>query len=200
MAWDKGFNFRSGSTYVTDGANCTYATTDAYPTTRNGVTFGWDIGVSALDRNSGIDSRLAGINYKFTPAATFRVDLPATGDYNVYAACGDAGSANRCAWDFKDTSTTFAQTTGVTSGSLRWKDITNTELTDSTWPSSNTPVLRTFASTILNVVQTYTADNNVIAHLFVSQAGGGGPRIWQLGMLGDTVSPVAGNIWELATT
>src|SRR3990167_6684343 len=94
MAWDKGFDFRNTSAYVTDPADHTYVLhTETYPTTRNGVTFGWSAGtIDSRDRDSGIDARLAGINFG-AATGTFRVDLPATGDYDVRIASGDASFA-----------------------------------------------------------------------------------------------------------
>jgi hypothetical protein len=66
-AFDKGLNFRAASDFVTDGAGETYVLAgDHYPVTRGGVTFGWVLDsqtVQAVNRNSGYDRRLAGINY-----------------------------------------------------------------------------------------------------------------------------------------
>ena len=40
--WQQGFDFRATSTYVTDPPTSTYVlASTAYPTTVNGVTFGW---------------------------------------------------------------------------------------------------------------------------------------------------------------
>src|SRR5271167_3917766 len=78
--WQQGFDFRSTKTFVTDPAGSTYVlSTTAYPTTVNGVTFGWvkTSLVGARNRNASLDPRLAGINYATNGApATFYVDLP----------------------------------------------------------------------------------------------------------------------------
>jgi hypothetical protein len=100
LSWDKGFNFRQTSGFVTDGANETYVLSgDSYPATRNGVTFGWEDAPSGdRDRNSGIDRRLAGMNFVSSAAGAsayrFRVDLPAAGDYAVRLAIGDEANGS----------------------------------------------------------------------------------------------------------
>jgi hypothetical protein len=90
-------NFRSTSGYVTDGAGQTYVlATDTYPTTRGGVTFGWETPgpTGHANRSTSLDVRLAGIGYRVNSsggaAGIFRVALPATGTYNLRLAMGDA--------------------------------------------------------------------------------------------------------------
>ena len=68
--------------------------TTKYPTTVNGVTFGWvkTSLVQARDRNNKLDPRLAGVNFANNGSpATFNVDLPSPGTYNLSLALGDAG-------------------------------------------------------------------------------------------------------------
>ena len=58
------------------------------------MNFGWTnvTLVQARDRNNQIDPRLAGMNFANNGSpATFYVDLPASGTYNVSLALGDAG-------------------------------------------------------------------------------------------------------------
>ena len=65
-AWAIGFDFRASSNYVTDPAGDTYVLpSTAYPTTFNGVNFGWtNVSlVQARNRSTGVDPRLAGMNF-----------------------------------------------------------------------------------------------------------------------------------------
>lgn len=175
-----GINFRATSGYVTDGAGETYCTGfDTYPTTRGGWTFGWESSTAnGLDRNAGGDARLAGICYVLSNAPTFRLDLPATGSYNVRAALGDYASLQWAAWKFQDNSTVFATTTGYTAGGAdHYKDPTDVERSSGAdWITNNALVNRTFSSTILRLVADQPAAAVVIAHLYAEQVGGGGNR------------------------
>ena len=72
--------------------------------------------VQARDRSTTVDPRLAGINYAFngTPA-TFSVDLPASGTYNLSLAMGDAGYQQcriQCQIQFFDGNTLVATVNG----------------------------------------------------------------------------------------
>ena len=65
--------------------------------------------VGARDRSTTVDPRLAGINYaeNGTPA-TFYVNLPSAGTYNLSLAMGDAGYTQcwtQCRVQFLDGST-----------------------------------------------------------------------------------------------
>src|SRR5271157_2715224 len=93
--WQQGFDFRNTKAFVSDPSGSTYVLpTLAYPTTVNGVTFGWanTFLVEGRDRNATLDPRLAGVNLVTNGSpATFYVDLPSAGTYNVALALGDAG-------------------------------------------------------------------------------------------------------------
>ena len=93
--WQQGFDFRNTSTFVTDPSGDTFVgPTTAYPTKNNEGTFGWvkTSLVQARDRSTAVDPRLAGINFVNNGApATFYVDLPSAGTYNLSLALGDAG-------------------------------------------------------------------------------------------------------------
>ena len=185
MAWDKGFNFRDTAAYVTDGTNETYAlefAKESYPTTRNGVTFGWEQATfDDVNRDSTVDRRLAGIVYVHNDGAAtqanFRVDLPATGDYTITLALGDTGFAqNAQYWQLKDTTTALA-TINDTNGTAadNYDDATGVNRTEANWPSQNATITETFTTTILrSLIGTPSAAGNstTIAHLFVSQAAG----------------------------
>jgi hypothetical protein len=67
--------------------------TIAYPATMNGVTYGWvdNTTVQGRDRDDSLDPRLAEINFVSNGSpATFYVDLPSAGTYNLSLAMGDA--------------------------------------------------------------------------------------------------------------
>ena len=90
--WQQGFDFRSTAAFVADPPGDTYVlATTAYPTKGNGVTYGWarTYPVGGRDRNAKLDPRLAGINYANNGTqATFYVDLPSPGTYNLSLALG----------------------------------------------------------------------------------------------------------------
>lgn len=185
MAWDKGWNFRDTAAYVTDGTNETYVLIDSYPTTRNGVTFGWAAGAQqSRDRDSTVDRRLAGINFQANNGAqsNFRVDLPSTADYIVTLALGDtAYSQGYQYWRLLDNTTVLA-TIDDTNGTVgdNYDDATGVNRAEADWPSQNATIQKTFASTTLNVkigAPTAQADSSTLAHLFLSQVAAGGLSI-----------------------
>jgi len=117
--WQQGFDFRNTSTFVTDPPGDTYVlSTMTYPTTVNGVTFGWTTPnlVQGRDRSTSVDPRLAGINYVSNGApATFYVNLPSPGTYNLSLAMGDDGYEQcytQCQVQFLDGSTGWPQLRG----------------------------------------------------------------------------------------
>lgn len=181
-AWDKGWNFRETSGFVTDGTNETYAIQETYPITRNSVTFGWTANLpgNARDRTNGSPEtpRLSGLNasrYFGTPQL-FRVDLPATGDYAITLAFGDPGGGfNTLASHVYDDSTTLITLGPTSNSSGQFFDAAGTNHTSAAnWISSNAAVTKTFATTIFNVSLSETDDLGAINHLFLSQQGGGG--------------------------
>lgn len=176
MPWDKGFNFRATSGYVTDGTNETYVlATDAYPTTRNGSTFGWSntANMDHRDRSTSVDRRLAGINFCAT-ATSFRVDLPSAVTFAISMAMGDNGSQqNFQTVILKDNTTTL--TTIPPSGTAitlidHFLDPNNTDHTSAAWPGSNTTYSAAFSSTIFNATLGGGGGNAALAHLFLSQS------------------------------
>lgn len=179
----QGINFRATSGYVTDGANEDYEILDGstpnYPhTTAQGNNVGWETIVSNVrgrDRSSGNDRRLAGMCFNDGGDVTYRIDLPSSGDYNVGIAAGDAFYASNVVWDLFDTSSSLGSlTTGTTSAAQRFKDATNTEYTEATWPSSQALASKTFATTILRI-SNGASPLQVMAHFYVESAGGGEP-------------------------
>ena len=133
-SWQQGFDFRNTTGFVTDPSGATYVLpTTAYPTTVNGVTFGWTKNsAQGRDRNATLDPRLAGVNFANNGSpATFYVDLPSAGTYNLSLAMGDAGYQAcwvQCQVQFLDGNTVLAT---VTEGSTQlgyFYDATRQEL------------------------------------------------------------------------
>lgn len=184
MAWDKGFNFRASSGYVSDGANETYVLADdGYPTTRNGVTFGWD-GLDSgqdRDRDSGVDRRLAGIVFANNGGTqyNFRVDLNSTGDYEINLAMGDTGGGQDYQYcQFKD-NTSVLRTIDDSDGTAfnNYDDATGVNRAEAAWPGSNAKDTQTFATTIFFLLvgtPGSEASATTIAHLFLSEVAAGG--------------------------
>ncbi len=177
MPLDVGLNFRANSGYVTDGANETYALADAYPTTRGGITFGWEnVGTSSpqsRDRNSAIDRRLAGIVFTTALGGTFRIDLPNTGTYQIHCALGDPeGSGIASYYVIKDNASAIATISGATNN---WVDATGATRSSANWPANEVSIQATFASTILR----FSANSGVtdaIGHIRVVEIVSGNPH------------------------
>jgi hypothetical protein len=178
----QGFDFRNTKTFVTDPPRSTYVlSTTAYPTTVNGVTFGWvkTSPVQARDRNAQLDPRLAGINFVNNGApATFYVDLPSPGTYSVSLAMGDAGYQQcwvQCQIQFLDGSTVLAT---VTEGSIPqgfFYDAVGNKWSAAAWPTNNVSQQVTLTGTRLTVVvgtNKSTGDVTPIAFLGEVQASG----------------------------
>ena len=88
--------------------------------------------VFARDRIMSVDPRLAGMNYaeNGTPA-TFYVNLPSAGTYNLSLAMGDAGYTQcwtQCQVQFLDGSTVVGTVTAGLTGLGYFYDATGTQL------------------------------------------------------------------------
>ena len=169
MAVIAAINFRATAGYVTDGSDETYSLGEAYPTTRGGYTFGWNVSntANARDRSSSNDRRLAGQNQTNSGGRYFQIDLPSAGTYKVYVAAGDAGSSvNGALWDLQDTNTVLASLTGDLLGTNNFVDANDTVHTAANWPGSNAPQTLTFSTTAFRLkLRTPATNNNVIAHI-----------------------------------
>jgi hypothetical protein len=199
MAWTKGFNFRSTSGYVTDTGDNTYvlgSTGSAYPTTQNGVTFGWGNGGASTDRrdrNSSVDQRFAGSNFQNVPYsyAYFRVDLPATGEYVIRLSMGDYSYSQAVQFAILDDSSVLTAPSGVATGSSnRYVDATGVVRTSpSDWISNNASYTGTFTTQIF-MLRTGDGGSNTyggsVTHLWIDQVAvvGGVPKTTKLAMLG----------------
>lgn len=191
MAWDKGFDFRQNAVFsgVTDPTDCTYALdSDTSPTTRNSVTFQWSVTGSAVDgrdRNNGNDPRLAGINFfgnGLGETATFTVTLPATGDYDIYAAFGDASGDQTIAAEWGDNGSYTTIANNVNTGAANsFIDAAGNLRTHAQWVADSarggtarrvTMTTTTFQIRLAGLSS--VAQNSAISHLFISQVGAAG--------------------------
>ncbi len=185
-SWQAGFDFRNTSTYVADPPGDTYVlSTTAYPTNGNGVTYGWvnTSLVQARDRSTTVDPRLAGINYVNNGSpATFNVDLPSSGTYNLTLAMGDEGYPEcytQCQVQFLDGSTVLATVSGGTTNGGYFYDAEGKNWSAAAWPGSNLSQQVTLAGSRLTVVvgtSKSTGDLTPIAFLGVAQASSGSPN------------------------
>ena len=175
-----GFDFRNTKTYVSDPSGSTYVlATTAYPTKGNGATYGWvkTSLVQGRDRSLKVDPRLAGVNFAANGSpATFNVDLPSAGTYNLSLALGDAGYQAcwvQCQIQFLDGNTVLA-TLSLGSTKLGYfYDAKGNNWSAAAWPGSNVSRQVTLSGTRLTVVigtKTSSGDSTPIAFLGVAQA------------------------------
>src|SRR5208337_2579148 len=179
VAWGQGFDFRNTAGFVSDPPGDTYVLpTTTYPTTVNGVTFGWTMPnlVQARDRSTSVDPRLAGINYVNNGSpATFYVDLPSAGTYGLSLVMGDVGYEQcytQCQVQFLDGGTVLATVTGGPTNPGYFYDAKGNNWSAATWPTSNLSQQVTLAGTRLTVVvgtNQATGDITPIAFLGVTQ-------------------------------
>ena len=135
-------DFRSTSAFVTDPSGATFCLSDAYPTTRAGLTFGWTLipGGNA-DRLATNPAQLAGINYQSNGVhADLQVDLAGlggSGTYKIGVALGDPTTNNGIQNAvFKDGATTLFTVNGTMSAANKFIDATSVERDVSVWLSS----------------------------------------------------------------
>jgi hypothetical protein len=176
-AWQQGFDFRNTATFVTDPpGNTSVLPTTAYPTTVNGVTFGWTNTkpVQGRDRNAALDPRLAGINFAANGfPATFYVDLPSAGTYNLSLALGDANWREcwvQCQVQFFDGATLLATVSGGLIASDFFYDAQGDEWSAAKWPTNNLSQQVTLTGRRLTVVvgtSQATGDYTTLAFLGV---------------------------------
>ncbi len=180
--WQQGFDFRNTAAFVTDPPGDTYVLpTMKYPTTANGVTFGWvkTSLVQGRDRNAKLDPRLAGVNFATNGSpATFYVDLPSPGTYNLSLALGDAGYQAcwvQCQIQFLDGNTVLATVTKGSTNLGYFYDAAGNNWSAAAWPGSNVSQQVTLAGSRLTVVvgtNNASGDSTPIAFLAVAQASG----------------------------
>lgn len=168
-------NFRGTSGYVTDGSGQTPVLPgDSFPTTRNGITFGFVIVsnsttgdasavVSPVDRNSSVDPRFAGIVYAAPGGASnvaFAIQVPSAGDYDIRLAIGDSGFDQSGQQEYVELLNGEDQVGGTTGSSLgiilnavtgptqnKYYDATGVLRTsESDWISNNIKVTKTVSA------------------------------------------------------
>lgn len=152
-----GIDFRATSGFVTDPAGFTFSLGESYPTTRGGVTFGWESAPDGTrDRSTMVDHRLAGINFVGDGAgtATFRIDLPSSGTYTLHFGGGDeSGAQGDQLIVVKDNTTTLATISGnILANGTPIIDAINTQWSNANWPTFNVARSLTFTSTIARFV------------------------------------------------
>src|SRR5271165_3664047 len=177
--WGQGFDFRSTQNFVTDPPGSTYVLSNTtYPTTVNGVTYGWanSDSVGSRDLSTTADPRLAGFSYaKNGQPATFYVDLPAPGTYDLALAMGDAGYPDcwqDCQVQFLEGSTVLAT---VRKGLIvpgQFCDAVGNNWSAAAWPTSNVTRSVTLAGTRLTVLvgtNQATGDLTPLSYLGITQ-------------------------------
>ena len=176
MSLPQGIDFRATSGYVTDPADHTYeiSITANYPrTTAQGNNVGWETASDSRNRSTSPDARLAGSHRTTgTTVTTYRIDLPATGDYKIRLAAGDYSYSAGIKVEIFDTTTSLGIIADTsTTASQRFRDATDAQHTAANWPANNASVTKTFASTILRAKVGDTAGGGgVIACLYVEAA------------------------------
>ena len=178
-SWAQGFDFRNTVGFVNDPPNYTAVLPGTtYPTMMNGVTFGWTTPnlVQGADRSTLVDPRLAGINSAMNGSpATFSLNLPSAGTYNLTLAMGDEGASQcgtQCEVQFFDGNTPIAMVSGGPTNQGYFYDAVGNNWSAAAWPSSNVSQQVTLAGTQLTVVvgtNNATGDLTPIASLGVTQ-------------------------------
>lgn len=174
MATIAKLNFRLTSGYVTDGAGETYVLgTDAHPTTRGGVTFGYvDVGGGAPvagDRSTSYGSRFAGrINYK-RDSNTFRVDL-ANGAYDLRASMGAvtaSATVELIIWDGAESDgIVLANWLNGSSGAAgQGVDFTKVARAFATWDADVAPIRVNVTKGYITITSARSTTNSYLNHL-----------------------------------
>src|SRR5215469_9068347 len=166
--WQQGFDFRDTPSFVADPSGSTFVlASTVYPTSYNGTTYGWGNPglVGASNCSTTVDPRLAG-NNKATnrQPASFYVDLPYPGTYNIAMAMGDAGSSQckgggGCQVQFLDGSTVLGTVTTGQIGAGYFYDATGSKWSAAQWATKNQSKQVTLSGTRLTVL-VGTASNN----------------------------------------
>ncbi|MGC2109879.1 MAG: hypothetical protein WA655_10205, partial [Candidatus Korobacteraceae bacterium] len=178
-SWQQGFDFRNSAGFVSDPPGDTDVLPAMfYPTRGSGATYGWvrPALVQGRDRNSGQDPRLAGINLITNGLpATFNVDLPSAGTYNLSLAMGDAGYEEcwvQCQIQFLDGGTVLATLTKGTTNQNYFYDAKGNNWSAAAWPGSNLSQQVTLTGTRLTVVVGTSQTSNdytTVAFLGIAQ-------------------------------
>lgn len=141
--WSFGANFRDTVEHAVDPAGYVPVLGDKsmYPQAEGGVTFGW-VGIeedAGRDRNGSTDPRLQGVNKTFNDGgpASFFIELPSAGDYNVCLALGDLEFDHPAQYaEVRDGDTTLAVIAGSTVAG-RFLDARGGSWSTTGWPTGN---------------------------------------------------------------
>lgn len=190
MPFSIGLNFRATSGYVTDPPGSTYVLgTDAYPTTRSGVTFGYESGFTSTNTRNRSTSTpiLAGVHYEPGDAVPrFRVDLPSPGTYGIRLAAGDS-IANYSEWLLLDDSTSKVASNTTTTDASQFVDASDTlRSSKADWIANNAEITVVFSSAILRIDMNYKGIDNpvaaVMSHLEIRQIASAVQAAWARGV------------------
>jgi hypothetical protein len=189
---DFGFDFRATSRYVSDPNYATGVLGETYPHTyKNGdgmtLAAGWETipatcaGVQTRDRTTSNDPRFAGVNANSANSipsgdqCIFRIDLPASGNWTISLASGDASNSQLNSIVFKDGGKPFQTLSQVSTPPNNYMDATGTVWSVASWPRSNTKLVHSFHTTRFEIavgpsVAGGTA-TSAIAHLRITSGG-----------------------------
>jgi hypothetical protein len=157
--------------------------TDTYPTSRSiggdSVTFGWEslASDSTRDRTAAAPNapELSGMHQISSgdplTEAVFRVDLPATGEYSIRIAAGDASNAQTITFQVRDTaSALISRSETANSDGDAYFDATGVErVTAAVWRSANVASTQSFATTIFRFANRRpSGGSSCIAHLSIA--------------------------------
>ena len=194
MAFDFAWDFRLTAGYVSDPTYAVFEDgTTVYPhtytnTDGKSINAGYTVLPNqGADRSATNDPRIAGHVYaNGATDGTFRIDLdsgsaPGAGDYALDIASGSqAGGDGK--FQIKDNTTVLITATRVSLAANHFLDATLTDVTaTTTW--TGTPVVKTFASTIVYVISNYDdsgAHFSLLAHFRLTlQVAGGATKFIQ---------------------
>jgi len=167
------FNFRASEGYVSDGINETFVGADLYPTTRDGLTFGWEtLPEGRRDRDDTADRRLVGMHFTRDFTAKFRVDLPASGTYLVSTAGHDATYiVSEVVATILDDTTALANLDSTSAGFSPSAEVwtqDNVAVAEGIWTSSPTATTFAFGSTIFRYqMEVLSPPPNIISHITI---------------------------------
>lgn len=187
-----GIDFRSTSGFVTDPANNTYSLSEAYPTTRGGLTFGWIVSQAgnARDRLNTNDARIAGmVFFTASNAESFRIDLPATGSYDVGCAMGDPSNAQGVQYIeiFDNTTSLVSMQSAAGTSANQFYDLSGVLRTQASFFANQVLSNVTFSTTTMKVKigKAAVGSSHCLSHLDINQSGGGGSTpVRRLSLLG----------------
>ncbi len=186
LALDIGFNFRTTRAFVTDSANYNFISdTMTTPATTNGITYNWvsgndpdTLGGGSRDRNSGIDVRLAGMNFcgNQISSAIFHMCGFTAGAYTFQMGYGDAGGNqqnNYLSLQNSDGTLLVGPLHVTTLATPTFGDAAGATYSAAAWPGSEATVNGTITTSCINLWMgsglTTDGTNSTIDTLFIHQ-------------------------------